>query len=217
MGIPNEKARLKIFEVMCRGANFEDGFDFGQLARLTPGFVGSDLKALLKAAAMRAVERRTAAAEEVYREAKKDAAKGAVKAEDVFRWLDSTPVQRLQLQMKCPAKLAFADFESALKSVRPSAMREGFATVPDCTFEDIGALEDIRDELEMAICVPVQYPEVAASLGLDSPSGVLLCGPPGCGKTLLAKAVANQAGINFISVKGPEIMNMVSTLIGLSR
>ena len=66
-----------------------------------------------------------------------------------------------------------------------------------------------RNELEMAISIPVQHPEMMANLGLDVPSGVLLCGPPGCGKTLLAKAVANQAGINFISVKGPELINMV--------
>ena len=84
--------------------------------------------------------------------------------------------------------------------------------MPDVTFEDIGALDDIREELEIAISAPVQDPEMIAQLGMDAPSGVLLCGPPGCGKTLLAKAVANQAGINFISVKGPEIINMVKKL-----
>ena len=77
---------------------------------------------------------------------------------------------------------------------------EGFATVPNVSFSDIGALDNIRHELEMAIVAPVKYPELIVDLGLDVPSGVLLCGPPGCGKTLLAKAVANQAGINFISV-----------------
>lgn len=100
------------------------------------------------------------------------------------------------------------DFESALKAVKPSALKEGFATVPDVKFEDIGALDHIIKELEMAVCGPVQHPEMIEELGLDSPSGVLLCGPPGCGKTLLAKAVANQAGVNFISVKGPEMINM---------
>jgi SpoVK/Ycf46/Vps4 family AAA+-type ATPase len=75
---------------------------------------------------------------------------------------------------------------------------------------DIGALTDIREELEVSILAPVNYPELTEALGLEAPTGILLCGPPGCGKTLLAKAVANQAGINFISVKGPELLNMVS-------
>lgn len=100
------------------------------------------------------------------------------------------------------------DFKQALKSVQPSSKREGFATVPDVTWEDVGSLRNIREELQMSILAPVRYPEHFAELGISAPSGVLLCGPPGCGKTLLAKAVANEAGINFISVKGPELLNM---------
>ena len=80
---------------------------------------------------------------------------------------------------------------------------------------DIGALTDIREELEVSILAPVNYPELTEALGLEAPTGILLCGPPGCGKTLLAKAVANQAGINFISVKGPELLNMVSLDLSL--
>jgi len=98
----------------------------------------------------------------------------------------------------------------AIKVMQPSAKREGFVTVPDTTWDDIGALEKIREELKLAVLAPVKYPEMLERLGLTAPSGVLLCGPPGCGKTLLAKAIANEAGINFISVKGPELMNMVS-------
>uniref|UniRef100_A0AB38Z1Z2 Coat protein n=1 Tax=Mato partitivirus TaxID=3078411 RepID=A0AB38Z1Z2_9VIRU len=101
------------------------------------------------------------------------------------------------------------DFIESLKTVQPSAKREGFITVPDVTWNDIGSLGDIREELKLAILAPVKYPQRLKLLGLTSPSGVLLCGPPGCGKTLLAKAVANEAGINFISVKGPELLNMV--------
>ncbi|XP_055534030.1 nuclear valosin-containing protein-like [Wyeomyia smithii] len=100
------------------------------------------------------------------------------------------------------------DFLQSLKSVQPSAKREGFITVPDVTWDDIGSLGDIREELKLAILAPVKFPHRLKLLGLSSPSGVLLCGPPGCGKTLLAKAVANEAGINFISVKGPELLNM---------
>eukprot|EP00099_Drosophila_melanogaster_P008792 NP_001261512.1 smallminded, isoform G [Drosophila melanogaster] len=104
--------------------------------------------------------------------------------------------------------LTLIDFVDAIKVMQPSAKREGFITVPDTTWDDIGALEKIREELKLAVLAPVKYPEMLERLGLTAPSGVLLCGPPGCGKTLLAKAIANEAGINFISVKGPELMNM---------
>ncbi|XP_034480626.1 protein mac-1 isoform X2 [Drosophila innubila] len=104
--------------------------------------------------------------------------------------------------------LTIEDFTAAIKVMQPSAKREGFITVPDTTWDDIGSLQDIREELKLAVLAPVKYPEMLARLGLEAPSGVLLCGPPGCGKTLLAKAIANEAGINFISVKGPELMNM---------
>lgn len=100
------------------------------------------------------------------------------------------------------------DFLTASKHVQPSAKREGFATVPDVTWEDIGSLKDIREELQMTILAPVKHEEQFKALGLSIPAGILLCGPPGCGKTLLAKAIANEAGINFISVKGPELLNM---------
>ncbi|XP_054289293.1 nuclear valosin-containing protein-like isoform X1 [Macrosteles quadrilineatus] len=119
--------------------------------------------------------------------------------------LHSAPLSVEQLQ---GVNITMEDFKAALKAVQPSAKREGFATVPDVRWEDIGSLKDIRHELEMAILAPVKFPAEFAKMGLDTPTGVLLCGPPGCGKTLLAKAVANEAGINFISVKGPELLNM---------
>lgn len=103
-----------------------------------------------------------------------------------------------------------SDFHEALHHVQPSAKREGFATVPDVTWEDVGSLANVRAELQLCVLAPVRYAEQYSQLGLNAPTGVLLCGPPGCGKTLLAKAVANEAGINFISVKGPELLNMVS-------
>lgn len=101
------------------------------------------------------------------------------------------------------------DFTEALKIVQPSAKREGFATIPDVSWADVGALEGIRDELHMAIVQPIRHPELFSVVGIDAPSGVLLWGPPGCGKTLLAKAVANESRANFISVKGPELLNKV--------
>ncbi|KAI9246703.1 P-loop containing nucleoside triphosphate hydrolase protein [Phascolomyces articulosus] len=99
------------------------------------------------------------------------------------------------------------DFQLALPKVQPSSKREGFATVPDVSWDDIGALQFVRDELRMAVVEPINHPEFFERVGITSPAGVLLWGPPGCGKTLLAKAVANESNTNFISVKGPELLN----------
>nr|CAI5852259.1 unnamed protein product [Callosobruchus analis] len=125
--------------------------------------------------------------------------------EEILLWLHRLPISDKELQ---GLSITLADFEVALKSVQPSAKREGFATVPDITWEDVGALREIREELQMTIVAPVRHAKQFEALGLNVPTGVLLCGPPGCGKTLLAKAIANEAGINFISVKGPELLNM---------
>jgi ribosome biogenesis ATPase len=114
-----------------------------------------------------------------------------------------------------PLHLIPSDFTQALKTVQPSAKREGFATVPDITWADIGALHGVRDELHMAIVQPIRRPEIFKAVGITAPSGVLLWGPPGCGKTLLAKAVANESRANFISVKGPELLNKVRSSPGL--
>ncbi|CAO3611486.1 unnamed protein product [Cunninghamella echinulata] len=99
------------------------------------------------------------------------------------------------------------DFTHALTKVQPSSKREGFATVPDVTWDDIGALQYVRDELRMAVVEPINHPDFFERVGITNPAGVLLWGPPGCGKTLLAKAVANESNTNFISVKGPELLN----------
>lgn len=128
--------------------------------------------------------------------------------EEMLGWLNSDNESPLTKEDIETLRVTMGDFKAALCVVQPSAKREGFITVPDVTWEDIGSLGDIRDELKLAILAPVKYPQRLEQLGLQSPSGVLLCGPPGCGKTLLAKAVANEAGINFISVKGPELLNM---------
>ena len=109
-----------------------------------------------------------------------------------------------------PLSITNSDFQLALAQIQPSSKREGFTTVPDVTWSSVGALTAIREELRMAIVQPVKHPEVFEALGIANPCGVLLWGPPGCGKTLLAKAVANESRANFISVKGPELLNKVS-------
>jgi ribosome biogenesis ATPase len=100
-----------------------------------------------------------------------------------------------------------ADFKLAAKRVQPSAQREGFSTVPNTTWKDVGALDKVRAELQLSIVEPILRPETFKRIGLTAPAGVLLYGPPGCGKTLVAKAVSNESKANFISIKGPELLN----------
>lgn len=117
---------------------------------------------------------------------------------------NQTPLSAAQLER---LRIGPEDFAAALPSIQPSSKREGFATVPEVTWADIGALEATREELEMSIVEPIKNPELFRAVGVSNSGGVLLWGPPGCGKTLLAKAVANESGANFISVKGPELLN----------
>ncbi|KAF8458904.1 P-loop containing nucleoside triphosphate hydrolase protein [Terfezia claveryi] len=124
----------------------------------------------------------------------------------LHHFLTSFPSPLTATQL-APLSITLNDFLSALPKIQPSSKREGFATVPDVTWADIGALHSIRVELQMAIVQPIKHPELYASVGITAPTGVLLWGPPGCGKTLLAKAVANESKANFISVRGPELLN----------
>ncbi|XP_066034282.1 nuclear valosin-containing protein-like isoform X1 [Chamaea fasciata] len=230
LGIPDEGAREKILQTLCRKLKLPESFEFGHLARLTPGYVGADLMALCREAAMGTVNRVLITSEEHGRSrtlSGGNTAEGSLGTgthilveegtnqpelppkDELQRLLDllkeQAPLPEEQLQKLC---IEMNDFIVALSSVQPSAKREGFVTIPDVTWADIGALEDVREELTMAILAPVRNPEQFKALGLTTPAGVLLAGPPGCGKTLLAKAVANESGLNFISVKGPELLNM---------
>ncbi|XP_070805489.1 nuclear valosin-containing protein-like isoform X1 [Pituophis catenifer annectens] len=230
LGIPDEAAREKILKTLCRKLRLQEPFDFGHLAHMTPGYVGADLLALCREAAMCTVNRvlvklngkkwEVTKNEEVTlgqdmqkrtkENVKKDAEEPDLPTKDELQKLlqllkEPDPVGEAQLQKLC---IELKDFTVALSLVQPSAKREGFVTVPDVTWADIGALEEVREELTMAILAPVKNPEQFRALGLLAPAGVLLAGPPGCGKTLLAKAVANESGLNFISVKGPELLNM---------
>lgn len=200
LGIPNEAARSRILKVLCKKLKLRSDFDYLSLAHQTPGYVGADLMALSREAATCAINR-TFEELNVLPNKKLDD-----KVQSAMNWLeDIPPLTEEQLQN---LYIEQSDFENALKSVQPSAKREGFATVPDTTWNDVGALKNIREELQLAILAPVNHREMFEKLGLSSSGGILLCGPPGCGKTLLAKAIANESGINFISVKGPELINM---------
>ncbi|KAF5379674.1 hypothetical protein D9615_005752 [Tricholomella constricta] len=124
----------------------------------------------------------------------------------IAHFLNAHPDPLTEEQL-APICINASDFLLALKHVQPSSKREGFATVPDVTWADVGALHATREELHMAIVQPIKRPELFTAVGISAACGVLLWGPPGCGKTLLAKAVANESKANFISVKGPELLN----------
>lgn len=220
LGIPDQGARLGILKTLCRNLMLPEDFSYQQLARLTPGYVGADLMSLCREAAMAAVNRVLLEARSSPQSLLQSSEEpsGITKETEPGKHKQQGELQQLLSLLKTTKQLTeqelaglsilMSDFLDALTRVQPSAKREGFATVPDVTWENVGALQNIREELTMAILAPVRSPEQFRALGLSAPSGVLLAGPPGCGKTLLAKAVANESGLNFISVKGPELLNM---------
>ncbi|XP_040568585.2 LOW QUALITY PROTEIN: nuclear valosin-containing protein-like [Lepeophtheirus salmonis] len=205
IGIPDEKARTKILNVLLRGLTIEKDVIPADLARKTPGYVGADLKALVREASVTAINR-------IFKDLRSNDIKDdpCSDLDELLSWIRSDVEENESIteSQLSSFSIKYLDFEKAVQTVQPSSKREGFITVPDVTWEDVGALKEIREELDLAILAPVNNPEKFEELGLVAPAGILLCGPPGCGKTLLAKAVANQAGINFISVKGPELLNM---------
>ncbi len=154
-----------------------------ELAEVTHGFVGADLAALAREAAMAALRR-------LIKDGKID-----FEAEHI-------PKEVLE-----ELKVTRRDFYEALKMIEPSALREVLLEVPNVRWDDIGGLEDVKEELREAVEWPLKYPEAFAGLGIEPPKGILLYGPPGTGKTLLAKAVANESEANFIAIKGPEVLS----------
>ncbi|KAJ5112190.1 hypothetical protein N7532_000235 [Penicillium argentinense] len=210
MTVPSEPVREKILRALTRKMRLADDLDLKTLAKRTPGFVGADLNDLVSTAGAAAIKRYL----EILKANSGEDMEMEIEGED-----DISPKVRELRRLITHAKenpigeetqeisISNADFFTALPKIQPSSKREGFATVPDTTWEDIGALTGIRDELETAIVEPIKNPEIYAQVGITAPTGVLLWGPPGCGKTLLAKAVANESRANFISVKGPELLN----------
>ena len=207
LGVPSETVREKILRALTRQMALSDDVNFRHLAKLTPGFVGADLSDLVATAGSAAIKRFL----------------DTLKTESSYMDVDAadTPVSETVLELRRLIKRAkepplteaaailitTGDFLTALPKIQPSSKREGFATIPDTTWADIGALRPVREELLTAIVEPIRCPEKYERVGITAPTGVLLWGPPGCGKTLLAKAVANESRANFISVKGPELLN----------
>lgn len=181
IGIPDRDGRLEILQIHTRGMPLADDVDLGWLADKSHGYAGADLSALTKEAAMAALRR-------------------VLPDMD----LEADEIPREVLNNICVTK---DDFKSALKDMQPSTMREVLIEKPNVKWEDIGALEEAKQELKEAVEWPLKFGKVFEHMSARPPKGILLYGPPGTGKTMLAKAVATESEANFISVKGPEFLN----------
>jgi transitional endoplasmic reticulum ATPase len=179
--VPDKNGRLEILQIHSRNMPLDTDVDQKKIAAVTHGFVGADLEYLCKEAAMKCLR----------------------------RLLPDLNLEDEKLPPETLDKLIITqnDFNQAIKDVMPSAMREVFLESPDVKWEDIGGLEGVKRELQEAVEWPLRYPELYAKIGHTVPKGILLHGPSGTGKTMLAKAVATESEANFISVKGPELLS----------
>ena len=183
INVPGKKGRLSILKIHTRGMPLAKNVNLNEIASVTHGFVGADLEALSKEAAMNVLRK-------------------------------YLPQFRLEKDEQIPQKILekliikHDDFTDALKIVRPSAMREVLVETPNVDWEDVGGLEDVKQELKEAVEWPMKYPGSFERMGIRPSRGILLYGPPGGGKTLLAKAVAKESEANFIQVKGPSLLSM---------
>jgi transitional endoplasmic reticulum ATPase len=181
IGIPDEQGRLDILMIHTRGMPVTEDVDLASMARVTHGFVGADLEALSKEAAMRSLR----------------------------RILPEINLERpnIPAEILNKIKVTKQDFDEALRDVQPSAMREVLVQKPDVKWEDIGGLQTVKEELAEAIEWPLKHADLFAKADVKPPKGILLHGPPGTGKTMIAKAVAATSEANFISIKGPELIS----------
>src|SRR6266496_3034389 len=179
--VPDVRGRMEILRIHSKDAALGNDIDFARLAQLTPGFVGADLEALCREAAMIALRR-------------------------VLPHID---YQRgyIPYETLVNLNITMADFQAALREIEPSTTREVYVEVSETTWDDIGGLEKTKDLLTEGVEWPLRYPEVYANVKAEPPRGVLLSGPPGSGKTLIARALANQCEASFISIKGPELLS----------
>ncbi len=181
IGIPDEAGRKEILDIHTRGMPLDDKVKLGQIAKVTHGFVGADLEILAKEAAMRSLR----------------------------RILPDIDLEEEKIPSEVLQKIVITenDFREALKEVRPSALREVLVQVPNITWDDVGGLGSLKEELHEAVEWPLKHKEAFEHADVKPPKGILLYGPPGTGKTLIAKAVAHTTESNFISIKGPELLS----------
>jgi transitional endoplasmic reticulum ATPase len=182
IGIPDPTGRLEVLAIHTKNMKLDDNVDLEQVANETHGFVGADLAQLCTEAALTCIR------EKMY----------LIDLED-----ETIPAEVLD-----SLSVTMDHFRSALGVCNPSALRETVVETPNTTWEDIGGLENVKRELKELVQYPVEHPEMYHKFGMEPSKGVLFYGPPGCGKTLLAKAIANECQANFISIKGPELLTM---------
>ena len=185
IGVPDRRGRKEILQIHTRGMPIEGAEEdkdrlLSDLANVSHGFVGADLAALCREAAMKALRR-------------------YLPEIDLERPIPAETLERMRVLEE--------DFKNALKEIEPSAMREVLVEVPRVNWADVGGLEDVKRKLREAVELPLKEPDAFTRMGIRPPRGILLYGPPGTGKTLLAKAVATESEANFISIKGPEVMS----------
>ncbi|KAM9856925.1 transitional endoplasmic reticulum ATPase-like [Aulostomus maculatus] len=182
IGIPDSTGRLEILQIHTKNMKLADDVDLERIGTDTHGHVGADLAALCSEAALQAIRKKMT----------------LIDLEDES--IDADLLNSLAVTMD--------DFKWALGQSNPSALRETFAEVPQVNWEDIGGLDEVKRELQELVQYPVEYPDKFLKFGMTPSRGVLFYGPPGCGKTLLAKAIANECQANFVSIKGPEMLTM---------
>lgn len=181
ISIPDRPGRQEILEIHSRGMPLSKEVDLAKLAAITHGFVGADLEALCREAAMSCLRR-------------------------FFPEIDFAQAE-LSYELLSRMEVCEDDFLTALREVEPSALREVFVEVPTITWDDVGGLQEVKQMLREAVEWPLNYSDLLEMAGAKPPKGILLSGPPGCGKTLLAQAVASATQVNFISVKGPALLS----------
>lgn len=181
IGIPDEEGRNEILDIHTRGMPLDEKVNLNQIAKTTHGFVGADLEILAKEAAMRSLRR-------------------------ILPELDLEE-EKISSEILQKIVITDTDFRDALKEVRPSALREVLVQVPNVTWDDVGGLQSLKEELREAIEWPLKHKEAFEHTDVAAPKGILLYGPPGTGKTLIAKAIAHTTESNFISIKGPELLS----------
>ncbi len=182
IGVPQMPGRLNILKIHTRNMPLAKDVNLKKLAEITHGFVGADLSSLTKEAAMNVLRR-------------------------MLPDLDLDKEEAISEKVLENLRIGMSDFKEALKTTRPSALREVLIEAPSISWEQVGGLNDVKQELKEAVEWPLKHKEEFKKLGVKPPKGVLLYGPPGTGKTLLAKAVASETEANFISVKGPELLS----------
>jgi len=189
IGFPSIEMREEMIISITKKNKISKNINFKEIAKKTPGYLAADLQSLARAAGHNAINR-------LIKNTNSDKNSMNLEKNNINEDLD---LANLFIEQE--------DFNYALTQIQPTSKREGFTTIPNVTWDDVGGLKDLREELYYDIVLPITEPTKLKIVGISKAVGVLLYGPPGCGKTLLAKAVANEAKANFISIKGPELLN----------